>query len=228
MAHPLDGATLRVERAVKHFDEFCQMFDSFRQANIDKVSIKHDAGPPQRLPVRFDSSLVIPSRLSLPPSDCIHNLRAALDYLIYELAFLDSRAIQDGTQFPIEDCPKVFHKRRRDTYLCGLSDNHVRAINSLQPYRGVEWTKTLRSISNPDKHRHLVMLRPQLSPSLFAYDRGEVGDFKFTINGEEMYVQKEHAFSIGFGDGQFPVVETLNLLIVRVGETIDSFKPEFK
>ena len=227
MAHALDGATLRVERAIKHFDELMVVFVAFREANIDKVSLKDDPGPPQSLRVFFDSSLIVPLSLSLPVSDCIHNLRAALDYVVYELAILDSGVIQDGTQFPIEDDPQVFHKRRRNTYLRGLEDKHVRVIESLQPYKGVDWTKLLASISNPDKHRHLVMLRPQLSSSVMIHFTGQPGDSEFNVNGEKMYVNKEHAFSIGFGDGQAPIVETLNSLLGHVRRTIDSFKSEF-
>jgi hypothetical protein len=39
MSHALDGATLRIERAVRHFDEFENEFSTFRKSNIDKVSI---------------------------------------------------------------------------------------------------------------------------------------------------------------------------------------------
>jgi len=227
MSHSLDGATLRVERAVKHFDELCEVFVAFREANVDKVFFKGNPGPPQNLTISFDSSLVIPPILSLIVSDCIHNLRAALDYLVYELAILDSGAIQDGTQFPIEDDPKVFDVRRRK-HLRGLCDDHVGAVEGLQPYKGVEWTKTLRAVSNPDKHRHLVMLQPQVSPSIMVHFSGMPGDFEFTVSGEKVYLKKDYAFTVGFSDGQLPVIETLNRLLVKVGETINAFKTEFK
>ena len=228
MSHPLDGAALRVERAIEHYDEVCKRFVSFRETNIDKVFVKDNPGPPQNLTVSFDSSLLVPLALSLPVSDCIHNLRATLDYLVYELAILDSGIVQEKTQFPIEDDPEVFHRRRRNKYLRGLSNDHVRAIELMQPYMQIKWTKTLRSISNPDKHCRLTMLRPQLSRSVILHYMGGGGDFEFTVKGEKMYVKKEQVFSVGFGDSQLPVVETLNRLICSVGQTIDLFKPEFK
>jgi hypothetical protein len=43
-------------------------------------------------------------------------------------------------------------------------------VESFQPYMGVEWTKTLRDISNPDKHRELTVLNKE-------------GSFVFTYNG---------------------------------------------
>lgn len=87
--------------------------------------------------------------------------------------------------------------------------------------------KTLRSISNPDKHCRLVIFRPQLPTSVSAYPSGQVGDFEFSQAGKKMYVNKENAFSAGFGEAGLPVIETLNRLIANVGQTIDSFKSEF-
>jgi hypothetical protein len=224
----LDGATLRIDRANRHFNEFEKMHGEFRQSNKDKVIIKPDSSAPRSLLVSFDSSLIVPLYMSLPVSDCIHNLRAALDYLVYELALLDSGAVRGGTQFPIEDCPKSFSTKRRNTYLCGLSDNHIRAIELLQPYSGIEWTRTLRAISNPDKHRHLVVMQPCLSSVVHTHSSGDPNDAVFTTNGEQTYLKKEDAFAVGFTDSPVSVVETLNLLIVQVSMTIDAFKPEFR
>ena len=227
MAHALDGATLRVDRARRHFEELEETLLQFRKKNIDKVSIKYDPGPPQSLRVSFDKSLVVPLGFSLPLSDCIHNLRAALDYLVYELAFLDDKVIHEGTQFPIVDDPKDFQKKKGKS-LSGLSDPHIRESELRQPYEGIEWTKTLRSISNPDKHRHLIVMKPQRPPSFFAHLSGNIYDAPFNIEGQRMYVKKEDVFSIGFNDGELSIIETLLLLIGRVGETIDFFKPDFK
>jgi hypothetical protein len=71
-------------------------------------------------------------------------------------------------------------------------------------------------------------MAPKLSTSLFAHHSGSIDDAEFSVNAEQMYIKKENAFSIGFRDSPVLVVETLNLLQVRVSETIESFKPEFK
>jgi hypothetical protein len=49
----------------------------------------------------------------------------------------------------------------RNEWLRGVNDPHVRTIESLQPYRGVAWTATLRDLSNPDKHREPLQLGVQ-------------------------------------------------------------------
>ena len=85
--------------------------------------------------------------LPLAVSDAIHNLRAALDYLVYELALHDSRAVQEGTQLPLE-CVKsgkapggndIGFDAVKSRFLKGVSTDHREAIERLQPYNGVEW-----------------------------------------------------------------------------------------
>src|SRR6266571_935332 len=91
MRHPLYGATLRIERAIKHFDEFSQVFNSFRESNVDKVIFKDNPGPPQNVNVSFDpASFVVPLDFSLIVSDCIHNLRSARRLSLLSLNSSDS------------------------------------------------------------------------------------------------------------------------------------------
>ena len=83
----------------------------------------------------------VPHALSILVGEIIYNLRAAIDYLIYELAFVDSKKIQHGTQFPIEDTEgdvmgRCDEKRRRGVFLRGLTDQHRAAIKRLQPCDG--------------------------------------------------------------------------------------------
>jgi len=73
--------------------------------------------------------------LGILVGEVIYNLRAALDYLIYELAFLDSFKIQEGTQFPIEDTKRrwqvaAFGTKKRPARLVGISGRHKAAIET--------------------------------------------------------------------------------------------------
>lgn len=159
MGHPLEGAFLRLERAERHLHEAAELVCEWEAATKDKI-IREDNGQ-----YRFNGFADIPVMMPVVVGDVTHNFRAALDYLIYELSLLDSKgSIKDGTQFPIENVrtnpanPNRCFEGRRKTYLKGLNDRHVSAIAALQPYAGVEWTQTLRDISNTDKHRHLSVL----------------------------------------------------------------------
>jgi hypothetical protein len=87
-----------------------------------------------------------------------YNLAAALDYLIFILAKVGSGSEQDGTQFPVCAKPQFF-ERGRSTVLKGVREEHIALIERLQPYAGCTWTKTLKNLSNLDKHRQLVQAR---------------------------------------------------------------------
>src|SRR3989442_13745286 len=67
------------------------------------------------------------------PSEVAGHFRSALDYLIGQLANLDSGPGERRTQLPIESTPEGF-KKRRDSFLEGVNDAHVAAIERLQPY----------------------------------------------------------------------------------------------
>jgi hypothetical protein len=190
--------------------------------------------PPERVakPIPF---LVFRFPPKLPPAiysiivgEIIYNLRAALDYLVYELACFDSKQEVEGTQFPIEDFEEKFNNRVCDVeakgkskYLRGVSPEHVAAIKRLQPFNGCEWTKRLRIISNPDKHRKLSFLEHSISVAV------QITSTEASIIEHPMNMNHIKGFEIVFRDGT-PVIETLEQLMLKVRQTLDSFKPEFE
>jgi hypothetical protein len=99
--HPLDGARKRIERADKHLKDFVAAVEAYAASEAKNITIEYDE-------VRNQPNVILapksprPIELALIVSDCIHNLRAALDYLVYELSREDSGdADPSGTQFPI-------------------------------------------------------------------------------------------------------------------------------
>ena len=113
--------------------------------------------------------------------------------------------------------------------------HQVGAIEKLQPYNGVAWTKTLRDISNPDKHRKLTAIGGNLAAARLIRG-GDPGSFKGCsgevfpgrgINGADIYVEQAYEFRVQLPDGA-EVLKTLEILKREVRATIDSFKPEFK
>jgi hypothetical protein len=102
-----------------------------------------------------------------PPSEVVEltgavldGLREGLDHLVYKESVARKGQPPKGerTQFPIVDCAKSFAGRKAE-WLEGLSDRQVAHIERSQPYEGVDWTKRLRDMHNPDKHRHPVRLK---------------------------------------------------------------------
>lgn len=177
----------------------------------------------------------IPAELSILIGEVLYNLRASLDYLVYELSALDSGSYKSGTQFLIEDTPDSF-QRRRKTHLKGINDSYVAAIERLQACNGIKWTQLLRTLSNPDKHRHLVInthsTKVVTSETTQPTDLGGSGDglffeLAFKTNGRKMYVNIQVAFFTAFEDG-LPVVDSLQEIKTQVAQVLTDFKPEFK
>jgi hypothetical protein len=154
--HALDGAWRRFQRADAHLAEAQMLIGEFGNTCRNHIVADNDTDPTKPT-FSLKTAPDLPLMLPVVISDAIHNLRAALDYIVFELARKDSGKTQDGTQFLIADSKPRFDERSAK-YLNGLSVKHVAMIERLQPYMGVDWTKSLREISNPDKHRQLTFL----------------------------------------------------------------------
>jgi hypothetical protein len=203
--HPLDGSKERLIRSGECLADLNNIvIDFLRQLKAGSQEILGQSE--------------VPMKFAILVGECVYNLRSALDYLIYELACFDSKTIVNGTQFPIEVSKKGFDRRKND-YLRGISDKHVAMIKQLQPFCECTWTKTLRDISNPDKHRHLTIITPRVvarpNPVHIMNPRVHVSP--------QMIISKQIAFS----DGTL-VLPILKQLQSQVTQTIDSFYPEFE
>jgi len=240
MTHPLDGAYLRLDRAQEHLTELKNIVGVFLRDEYEIAHKTAELNPEPGVPFHFKRpESPIPLQIPLLVGETVYNLRACLDYLIYELAILDSGRRQDGTQFLIEDSPDRF-KRRAKSCLKGISSLHAAEIERLQPYNGVNWTKMLRNISNPDKHRHLVL--QQHSSGVTAKTSQDPADMKipdapvtgiwldsvmeFFDGSPSVYMQLHITLFIALDNG-LPVIETLEEIQAQVSHTIDAFKPEF-
>ena len=122
--------------------------------------------------------------------DAIHNLRSALDHLIWQLVLLDTgKEGSNENQFPIVSTGDRYWSTTknggpstRDTRLRGVSEEHRAIIDACQPYRilrpkEVEALAALRDLSNHDKHRLLHVL-------LFAVDIRPDDDFRLIANDD--------------------------------------------
>jgi hypothetical protein len=225
-AQPLDGARIRVERAQHHISSIDGRLEQFRRKLLPALNfrVEPDKISWNKFPV------ILPLELAALVGEVIYNLRAALDYVVFELAAADSGRTQHGTQFPIEDRPEKFRKRRK-TFLLGVSDAHVSQIEALQPYRGIAWTAKLRELSNPDKHRSLTVL--------FGAGRGQVtiqygapGSFDERDSGVvrpatqevpfDAHLKPEVLLDLTFDDETL-VLDTLRDLRASVARTVDDF-----
>lgn len=154
--------------------------------------------------------------------DTVNSLRSCLDYLIGELAELDSGNRQTRTQFPVEQSTEAFQNRRR-SFLAGLSDAHVAHIESLQPYRGASWTAKLARMSNWDKHNKLVLVAHDylLGGTLRTGEPAASGDLPL-----EMHFTLTPSLRVQLEDG-LQLLETLDDIYQGVASTLEHYAPEF-
>ena len=161
-----------------------------------------------------------------------YNLRASLDYLVAELALLDSGKIRKGTQFPIEDTEKGWQRNLKRGYLKGISESHQTIIKRLQPCNGCTCTGILRGISNPDKHTALTWTRvTKLAINPVFSDEGEapleINPAVWDASREPVDVYGYIRFEPSLSDGS-PVIITLEELVREVSNVLDVFNSEFK
>lgn len=219
----LNGADARITRADKHLQEFKTQPVPLPFSNVQMRGQMNG-----QTIVGLTLNPVLDPVFSILVGEIVYNLRSALDYLIYELAFLDSGSEQEGTQFPIEDTVKGWEKHltwaRKPTsakagrpgYVQFLKVPHQTAICGLQPCSGVNWTAQLRDISNPDKHKRLSVTETRLQTNT-----------AMVTTGSGVQMQSGVTPVIAFDDGT-RVAQLLEHLKTQVTDVINSFKPEFQ
>jgi hypothetical protein len=212
----LDAAYLRLARARQHLRELAVLCDDVSNDYCERLRRHY----PERLDnVRdllalFDTvhpEERIPPTIAVRIGEVIYNLRASLDYLVCTLAKTDTPVWVGNrrNQFPIERTQRGFLWRRQ-TFLAGLTDDHVREIERYQPYKGCQWTERLARLSNLDKHNDLVVVEQGL------HIRVEPSD---GTNPHCAHIAPH--LSLGFRDG--PVVRALDEIGTEVSFVLDRF-----
>jgi hypothetical protein len=174
----LEDPVAKLQRAIEHYQVIKEAIGGFDH---------------QSIPLRVESSAdflshklyakdvdPLPEDLPLMLGDANHNLRSALDYLVYQMHERHFRGkippkIAEQTQFPIRDQVPKSSTDKWPT-IGNLSQRERTAIAWLQPYNqrndalyGIrEHLADIGTIDNVDKHRrlHIVRTRPQAVPSM--------------------------------------------------------------
>lgn len=148
-------------------------------------------------------------------------LRNSLNYFTCAVAEQDSGSVGKRVQFPIESCPKSF-TGHRDSYLKGISDEHVAAFERLQPYNAADegWLGLLRDLSNWYRHHGLIRIQKVIQRSAGpALPTQTERHGKFTVEMDPNFT-----FAVSLEDGR-PIIETLEKILLLVRQTIDELKP---
>ena len=214
----LHNAYERVARAKQHLMTLKRRIASFWRLN-PKLAVSFGSATTG---TKTLTDTPIPPLIEILVGEIVYNLRAALDYLIYELAILDSGQVQKRTQFPIVDKSSDWANNCRQYKVDKLTKRHKSEILALQPFSGCKWTQTLREISNPDKHRHLTIAAAGFHLGV-SLTRGQT--IKPPPNNAKKS-QRSLALRILFDDGS-AIIEELQGLQRHVADVLDSFNPDF-
>lgn len=98
----------------------------------------------------------VPLVIGVIVGEIIHDVRSALDHLVWQLALLNTATPTRVTQFPIAISEEEFRSNRGQNMIRDLAPKHRTAIEELQPYKGTDTGLALydlRVLSNTDKHR---------------------------------------------------------------------------
>lgn len=232
LRHSLDGCFERIRRADEHLADLRNRIAIVTARQAQAVSADFNPRPPYDWHITGPTETYVEIRIGILIGEIVYNLRAALDYLVFELAKLDSGREQAGTQFPIESTRQGFIAHEQ-IWLNGINPTHRAAIERVQPYNGCYWAQLLRDISNRDKHRKLAHIEGECR--VHAYSRfadANFDDIHATITRRHHPIHGEvdvkiHIYCpITFGSTT-PIVDELENLKMGVADTLNAFKPEF-
>lgn len=151
----------KLSRADEHLQAFHDELAAWGDSDPYKVTVDTNDQRTEyvyRLNYRTQPDLI---RWGLIVGDCLHNMRGALDHLVYLLAIAASGKSPPPGEFrlafPITNEPKYFNTSR----IAALSDAAKRVIEDAQPHEGRNpmpplWL--LAQLNDIDKHRMLALM----------------------------------------------------------------------
>ena len=207
--HPLDGPRLKIRRAESEIGSLARAEEAFR-SDADYEIVRAEFNPKS-------GKYVYRVRINITPDldwgvsvgEIAHNLRSALDGLVWQLALLDTKTPASNTQFPIFLIRRTRGKRpgfedagRR--YIRSLRPNHQAIIEGLQPYqrkfspmdvgRGRNNVLyLLHEINNADKHRLLQVVGGKPGITSWGGQWGNAPPGSVEITGPDIRVLKDGA-----------------------------------
>lgn len=155
--------------------------------------------------------------------EILYHLRTALEYLAYNLVWLEAGSPQPRTAFPILDHEKDWPKTCR-SQLKGVRTSRLELLREYQPFAGCLWTQQLRNLSNADKHRVIVGVAKQSSGSFQVND--DTVKHHPTQHDRVIIDGGPQALTLVLDDGR-SVVPLLAELMTQVAQLLHTFQSVF-
>jgi hypothetical protein len=250
VSHPLDGARAKLGRAKEHIAALATNVRSYVESAPIRVDQREEREDQKRL-IRWvaTASSDPPAKLGLIVGDWANNVRAALDYTVYELVRRETNEDDPrSTQFPITTSRAQYLDQARGR-LRGVPAWSLPVFEGLQPFQdGAEAPDhplaILADVSNRDKHRLLHTAAMQVAGSQarlggtsmwkihgIAQNPGTVVGERVILealietDGDDFQIEMDIELSVALEGYEFPVVPLLAIITAEVEPIVDWFAP---
>ena len=157
------GLDAKLDRARELIPLLQREIDQYYASDPIRLRLEHHEGP-KRMEAVVESVRQPPLRLGVLMGDFVHNLRSALDHLVWQLALTQTDTPHDRLQFPVLDeaPPEAGWRSMVGDRLQRVPPEAVQRIWDLQPFHSeqpeIHALAIVQALSNEDKHR--VILQP--------------------------------------------------------------------
>jgi hypothetical protein len=228
MADRMSGPRGKTKRAKQHVNELEAAIAEFFGTNPYEVGAEDDPEAGQRV-YKLTKAEAPPDCLALIAGDIVHNLRASLDLVVWQLVEVNGKTPGKSDGFPINESAQAFEPGGIAKVKSRISNEAVKVVRAVKPYKGGNdalWR--LHHLDIADKHRILFVVgssyrsfKPALPPMLLP-DGTEIPfefpgflipeDKMFPLEeGDEIYREPlnhetkdkpQFRFEIAFGQGE--------------------------
>jgi hypothetical protein len=204
----LDGVRSKITRAQHHFADIHVRIEATLGTKNDGETIpgayEIDADR-QQLVMKLPKVKPLDPLLPLVVGDCVHNLRSALDHLVFQLAMLNGAGSVAATKtsFPVCLTRKEFKNSVKGNVRPFISRVALTEIEKCQPYKTTNLPDTdiiwqLSQLDIIDKHRVLIVVLQQFRPIGFELTVPTGDKFSHAVTESDWKPSKDGAEIVRF------------------------------
>jgi hypothetical protein len=225
MKPDLSGILLKARRACEQYDGFKELVRAWLESQPYVVE-------PQFNPEANELLGIIRMREPHPPiwmillGEFIHNLRSALDHLVWQLVILETgNPPKTKVQFPIFLTEDLYNRSRGGGDFClnGVGSAGKTFVKSLQPFSTREGTTSplwhLHELSNWDKHRLIYLTQAFARDPKAGAKVEHVFGVKIPVSGP--FQDGAMAWGLMLRPSAVPIEERIKTMDVQFQITID-------
>jgi hypothetical protein len=249
---PLDrllGIRAKIKRAKEHIRDLQTRIDELINPDSYAIIVEDDPKTGDKV-YRAQFRSPIPPELPAIIGDVLHNLRSALDHLVWQLVKAAGNKPSRENSFPIFTKAKDFRdllkkfKAGGNCKIKGVTKAAMQLIKRTKPYkRGNRWLWVIHELNNIDKHRLLIAAaaanpylaleregkresvwqRPKIQ---LLKDGAEVFRWPRSI-AKDMDMQTQFAILIAFGEPKVIKGQPVVPLLQQLADLVDAIVSQF-